>query len=209
MNIRIRVVLSALYMVSCAREPAKPRSEAMVSSTRTQSTRADPEFARSAFLCRAAGGILRVGVDGRGKWWSSEDPGVPFGIETAGDLVRLWCMTVGNSGDEVILLWEGRGVMDGLSGADRLNVRSGKVLWSASIPTSDLGDPLLTMDAVYFAGLGLVGRVDAESGLVVWQRAFATHRAAMDRPRLDRGRVVFRDIDGNVFAELDPASGEP
>ena len=208
MNARSPLLFAALCLFSCVGEPVKNRAEPLSAPPRTQASRADPEFSRSAFLCRASGGLLRVGVDGSGTWWSAVDSKVPFKIDMALPAVRVWCMTVGTSGDDVIILWEGRGLTDVTAGASRLVARRGDVRWATHIPTGDLGDPLLTEEAFYFSGWGLVGRVDAESGRAVWQRALES-RVSMDRPRVERGRVVFRDLGGNALAELDPESGEP
>jgi hypothetical protein len=159
------------------------------------------------FVCADPAASVQVRADGEGAIQARGGRPIPFRIDVAEHVARMWCARVGAS---FILLWEDRAKLDGSSGVCRIG-DGGAADWCAEVQTVGLGEPAIIGQDLYVTGFGFVGRLDIASGHFVWVHAgvYRPDRySSFLKPRIESGRAVFPDAHGKGALVVDVSSGQ-
>ena len=187
--IGLAVALAAALGAHASRPAPVPRDEGACVPARAQGDFEDARFeavlGAATLRIRAADGSGTFSTGGRERPMRLPLPegGLVEGLYVCawrGDLVAVYAVTDGDSG------WGHATRLDGRTLAPR---------WVAPVAGFNVGEPLLTAGHLYVGAIGVVGKLDLDTGKYAWEhhglyRSVGAYESFL-RPRIENGHVLF------------------
>jgi outer membrane protein assembly factor BamB len=115
-------------------------------------------------------------------------------------------------GTELLLVCEESDGEGGAGFVTKIEESTLKIVWRATIPGFNVGEPLWRSGYLYLTAMGFIGKLDYRSGKYSWQHNGLYEKlffSAFDKPKIEEGKVYFSEGEkkGNRTIVVDDATG--